>query len=185
MPKYIPFEEATTILYRADRIIVVGCSGGGKSTLSLKMSKIFDLEFLSIDRDVRWLPGWVERDKQQQRAILKKLVQRDRWVMDGSGASSFDIGLPRTDLVIWMRVSRRVRLVGLARRVIKHFGRVRPDMATGCPERLPDKEFLSYIWNFDKSHAPKFVHNIDVHAPDIPVLVINTLAEADHLLGAT
>lgn len=101
MPRYVSLDEAADLLSKVPRVLVVGCSGGGKTTFSGKIAAFRHLEFQSLDRDVRWLPGWIERDRAEQRDIIKQLVQRDRWVMDGSGASSFDIRLPRTELVLW------------------------------------------------------------------------------------
>ncbi len=182
MPNYITPNEAATILPNANRILVIGCSGGGKSTLSQKISTQFKLEYISIDRDVRWLPGWQERNKQQQRQILTQLVQRDRWVMDGSGASTFDIRLPRAELVLWVRVPRYVALMGLTRRVMRYFGSTRPEMAEGCPEPVPDREFLSYIWNFEKLQVPKFVHHLDLYGAQVPVATLKSHREMDNML---
>lgn len=100
MPRYVDLNGAASNLARADRVLVIGCSGGGKTTLSQSIATAFGLEFQSLDRDVRWLPGWKERDRQEQRARIAELTRRSRWVMDGSGASSFDLRLPRTDLVL-------------------------------------------------------------------------------------
>ena len=62
--------QAADHIRGANRILVMGCSGGGKSTLSLKIAARFGLSYVSIDRDVLWLPGWVERGKDAQRAII-------------------------------------------------------------------------------------------------------------------
>ncbi len=182
MPNYITPNDAAKILPNTNRLLVVGCSGGGKSTLSRKISSLLKLEYLSIDRDVRFLPGWVVRDRQEQREMLSQLVQRNHWIMDGSGASTFDIRLPRTELVLWVRVPRYVALIGLAKRILRSFGKVRPDMAAGCPEKLPDREFLSYIWNFEQIHAPKFIQNLDLHGPDIPVVMLKSHREIGEVL---
>ncbi|WP_309083624.1 AAA family ATPase [Chelativorans sp.] len=182
MPRYVALEEAAEMLPRVDRVLVIGCSGGGKTTLSRAIAMKFDLQYQSLDRDVRWLPGWKERDRQEQREILRGLVQRDRWVMDGSGASTFDLRLPRTDMVLWVRVPRRVALVGLARRVLRYYGSVRPDMAEGCPEPLPDRQFLSYIWNFEKRYAPIFVAKIDLYGPKVPVAILRSHEDVARLL---
>lgn len=182
MPNYIELHEAAHSLARAQRILVIGCSGGGKSTLSMKLSAAFDLEYVSFDRDVRWQPGWVSRGKADQRRILERLVQSDRWVMDGTSPSTFDIRLPRTDLLIWIRVARRTALMGMAQRVLKYLGTVRPDMAAGCPERWPDREFLSYIWHFEKKSAPAIVRNLQQCGPDVPVLLLHSRREIDRLL---
>lgn len=174
MPNYITSDVAKSMLPTIKRVQVIGCSGGGKSTLSAILSEKYNLTHIPIDRDVRWLPGWVARSKEEQRKRYRTLVQDETWIMDGTSPSSFDIRLPRTDLVIWVRVQRRVALLGLIKRVVKHFGRTRPDMAKGCNEKLPDYEFLSYIWNFEKRSAPKVVHHMDLHGPNVPVLVLTS-----------
>lgn len=182
MPNYVPIAKAANILSNANRVLVIGCSGGGKTTLSQQISLGRSIPLISIDRDVRWLPGWQERDRVQQRAILSSMVEQERWVMDGSGASTFDIRLPRTELVLWVRVPRYVALSGLASRVVRNYGRVRPLMAEGCPERFPDMEFLSYIWNFEKRHTPKFIQEIDKHGVSVPVCLLNSRMHGDNLL---
>ncbi|QND33524.1 AAA family ATPase [Sinorhizobium meliloti] len=182
MPRHVSSEEAVSLLANAKGVLVIGCSGGGKTTFSAKIAACRDLEFQSLDRDVRWLPGWVERDRAGQRAIIEQLARRERWVMDGSGASSFDIRLVRTDLVLWVRVPRRVALLGLFKRVFRYYGSVRPEMAEGCPEPLPDMDFLSYIWNFEKRYAPLFIKQIDQHGPTVPVAVLRSHREMDLML---
>jgi adenylate kinase family enzyme len=175
-------EHAAEILKGSNRVMVVGCSGGGKSTLSAKLANRFGLEYQSIDRDVRFLPQWRQRDKQQQRMIIEQLVARDRWVMDGSGPSTFAMRLPRTDLVIWIRMPRLLCLYGVAGRVFRHYGSVRPLMAAGCPEPLPDRDFLAYIWNFEKESAPIFIRNFDLYGPQVPVLVLKSRRDVARLL---
>lgn len=182
MPRYVSLAEATNLLAQANRVLVIGCSGGGKTTLSAKIAACRNLEFQSLDRDVRWLPGWVERDRAEQREIIAQLACRARWVMDGSGASSFDLRLPRTELVLWVRVPRYVALFGLLKRVCRYYGSVRPAMAEGCPEPLPDREFLSYIWNFEKRYAPRFIKEIDQHGPNVPVALLSSHREMDAIL---
>ena len=114
--------------------------------------------------------------------MITELVNRDRWVMDGSGSSTFDIRLPRTDLILWVRVPRYMALKGLASRVIRNFGSVRSEMAQGCPEKFPDLEFLSYIWNFERKHAPLFVKNIDKYGSNIPVVILESHSKINSML---
>lgn len=183
MPHYIPLSTACEKLRDAERVLVVGCSGGGKTTLALKIAERFNLKYRSIDRDVYWLPGWRVRDDQEQRAILKNFVMESRWIMDGNNPSTFDLRVPRADLIIWLRIPRVVALVGLARRVLGNFGRARPMMAEGCPEPIPDREFLSYIWNFERNTAPKLVRKIDEFGPAVPTVAIKSRRDFALLIG--
>jgi len=112
VPKYVSYLKAAELLPEVNRVLVIGCSGGGKTTLSVQLANGLSLEYISIDRDVRWMPGWIERDKQKQREMIAELVGRDRWLMDGSGASTFDLRIPRTELILWVRVTRYTALKG-------------------------------------------------------------------------
>lgn len=175
-------EHAASLASKAARIMVVGCSGGGKTTISRGLSDHLGLEYFSIDRDVRWLDGWSQRESGAQRRILQEIVTRDRWLLDGSNPSTFQLRLPRTDLVIWMRIPRLTCLMGVAKRVAANYGTVRPDMADGCPEPLPNREFLSYIWHFEKRHAPVFIRNFELYGPDVPIFQVKSRAQARQLL---
>ncbi len=178
----ITIEEAAERLETANRVLVIGCSGGGKSTLSKALAARFGLEYQSIDRDVRWLPGWRERDPAARLDILKMLVARERWIMDGSNPSTFDLRVPRSDLVIWVRMPRLTCLLGVARRVWRYHGTVRPEMAADCPEPLPDRTFLDYIWNFERKSAPVFIRKLEQHGEGVPLVTLSSRREARRLL---
>lgn len=85
--------------------------------------------------------------------------------------------------MIWIRVPRRVALMGVARRVAANYGKVRVDMADGCPERMPDREFLSYIWTFEQKVAPRIKAGLEKYAPDLPVAVLPARKAGDALLA--
>ena len=98
-------------------------------------------------------------------------------MMDGNNSSSFDLRVPRADLILWVRLPRWRCFWGVARRIAGSYGKVRFGMAEGCPEQLPDREFLSYIWNFERRQAPRFVAGIDAHGPDVPVVILRSHGE--------
>jgi adenylate kinase family enzyme len=179
----IAIDEAAKLLPGVTRILVIGCSGSGKSTLAAKLARLFDLRHISMDKEFFWLPGWVARDRAEIARLVTAAVAEDRWVMDGTNTRTMPVRLPRTHLMIWMRPSRWVSLVGIYRRVLRSYGRVRPEMAQGCPEQLPDREFLSYVWNFEKDQTPKILSVIAEHGPDVPILQLKSHAEVSQLLA--
>ena len=168
---------AASTLLRANRVMVIGCSGGGKSTLAKQISARFGMPYVSMDREFFWLPGWVKRDKAEERRLIAETVAEERWLMDGSGPSTFDLRLPRAELVIWLRLPRWQCLFGVVKRGVRYFGRTRPDMAPGCNERFPDFEFLSYIWTFEQKFVPAILHNITLHGSHVPVIQLKSRAE--------
>ncbi len=175
-------EEAAMLVSKASRISVVGSSGAGKTTLSRAIGRRFGLTHLSMDKEFFWLPGWLARERAEQRQMIAAAIQHDRWIMDGSNPSSFDLRLPRTDLVIWVRISRFTCIWSVLKRVAKSYGKTRPDMAPGCAEQWPDLEFLSYIWNFEKRHAPVFLRNFELYGPQVPIFQVKSRAQARQLL---
>ncbi|MBY5533127.1 AAA family ATPase [Rhizobium leguminosarum] len=174
-------KQAVEHIRTARRILVIGCSGGGKSTLSLKIARRFGLSYISLDRDVFWLPGWVVRDRVEQRTIIASRILEERWIMDGTNPSSLDIRLPRTDFVVWVRMPRLVCIWGAISRWAKWVGRTRPEMAPGCIEKV-DLEFLRFIWTFEEKFAPRLVAGIAAHGPEVPVLQLKSRAQMRGLL---
>lgn len=181
-PNYVSdIDTASSVIKNARRIMVIGCSGGGKSTLSQHLAARFKLTYLSIDRDILWLPGWVERDKAEQRARIVEKTTGDRWVFDGTNPSTFDVRLPRTDIVIWVRMPRLVCLWGVTTRWLRWIGRTRPEMAPGCPEKL-DWQFLNYVWTFEQRFAPRTAAALTQHGPTIPVFQLKSRRQMRALL---
>jgi adenylate kinase family enzyme len=173
--------HAAAALGNSSRVLVIGCSGGGKSTLSQRLSRRFELDYISLDRDVIWLPGWVLRAKAEQLARTKALVARDRWIMDGNTTSTFDIRMPRSDLIIWVRMPRYLNVWGIISRWVKHWGRTRPDMASGCPERV-DWQFFRYVWTWEAVFAPRITSALQQTAGERPVLVLTSRRQMRELL---
>lgn len=179
----IDIDEAATLLPSVSRILVVGCSGSGKSTLAMKLAARFGLRHISMDKEFTWLPGWVLRDRAESNRLLAEALATECWIMDGTSPRTMPMRLPRTELVIWTRPPRWVSLLGLARRVLRYYGTVRPEMAVGCPEPLPDRAFLNYIWNFENDQAPRIVSMMELHAPQVPILQLKSHKETARLLA--
>lgn len=178
---YVAMAEAADKIRHAERILVVGCSGGGKSTLAQRIARRFALTYISNDRDVLWLPGWVQRKGIEQRRIIEELIRQERWIMDGTSTSTFDIRVPRSDIVIWVRMPRSVNIRGILGRWMRYAGRTRPEMAPGCPERM-DWEFFRFVWTWEKELAPAVLAGLAQHAGDKPVLVLKSRRQMRELL---
>lgn len=144
------------------RVVVIGSSGVGKSTFARRLGAITGLPVTHIDQ-LFWFEGWVQRPKRNYFELLSAVVAQDRWIIGGVNPSTLDLRLPRTDLLIWLERGRIPCLWRVARRVATNIGRVRPDMAPGCPEQLPDWEFITYIWTFKTRIAPRIEAAIDRH----------------------
>jgi adenylate kinase family enzyme len=181
-PYVVDIETAASILKNADRVLVIGCSGTGKSTLAQAVAALRGLTYVSMDRDIFWLPGWKHRPREEAIALIKQAVAGPRWIMDGNSPGTLPLRLPRTDIVLWRRPPRRVALSGVFRRWLRFRGKTRPEMAVGCPERLT-ATFLRYIWNFEREEVPQFMEMLALHGRHVPVLMLRTYRDGDELLA--
>lgn len=163
-------------------MLVIGCSGGGKSTLAQALSARLNLPYISMDRAFFWLPGWKLRERSQIRSMIADAVQEDRWIMDGTGHATLDLRLPRAEALIWIRLPRLLCLTRVVLRWIRYAGRSRPEMAEECPEKI-DLEFLRYIWNFEKKQALSIVEGLAKYGPDVSVFVLDSRGDAGRLLA--
>ncbi len=129
--------------------MIIGCGGAGKSTLARQLGQRLELPVVHLDK-LWWKPGWVEAPQEEFDALLASELEKPRWIMDGNFNRTMPQRVAKCDTIIYMDFSRRACLCGVAKRILTSYGKVRPDMAEGCPERL-DVEFLKWIWNYNKN----------------------------------
>jgi len=132
------------------RIVIIGCPGSGKSTLARELGEKLNLTVVHLDR-LWWTKGWENVSMEEFDARLENALKLDSWIIDGNYSRTMDARLEKCDTIIWLDYSRWACLRGMFQRVILNHGKVRPDMAEGCPERF-DLEFIKYIWNFNKNN---------------------------------
>ncbi len=94
-----------------------------------------------------WRPGWEPTDIPRRRTRVTELVAADRWVLDGNYGGSLDLRLPRTELIVFLDLPRRVTIPRVLRRWARWRGRTRPDMHPGCLERVTG-DFVAWLWRF-------------------------------------
>jgi adenylate kinase family enzyme len=163
------------------RIVILGCSGTGKSTLAQELGTRLDLPVIHLD-SLFWKPGWVESERPAFRDRVALVAEQERWVMDGNYGVTFPARLPRADLIVLMQRSRLTCLSRAIGRSVRLWGRSRPDLAEGCPERF-DIVLWRYIWNYPRDSAPKTEAAIARLAPQTPIVRLTSDAETAAFLA--
>ena len=126
-----------------ERILIIGCSCSGKSTLARAMGEKLGLPVVHLDQ-LWWREGWENVSIEEFDRKLERVLTRDSWIMDGNYARTMDARIARCDSLIYLDFSRWACLWGMVQRVFRNYGKVRPDMSPGCPERF-DWEFVKWI----------------------------------------
>lgn len=132
-----------------ERIMIIGCGGSGKSTLAQQLGQKLGLPVVHLDK-LFWTPGWVSIPKDEFDRVHEEAISKDKWIIDGNFDRTIPVRLQRCDTVIYLDFSRFACLMGVLKRVLTTYGKVRPDMGEGCPERI-DLDFLKWVWNFNKN----------------------------------
>jgi adenylate kinase family enzyme len=135
------------------RILIVGCPGSGKSTVARRLAALSRLPLIHLDQ-LYWLPGWVEPEKARWRQRLEEALAGPEWIIDGNYGGTLGLRLLAAEAVVVLDLPRWLCVLRVLRRVVTGWGRTRPDMAAGCPERL-QWDFLRYIWNFRSRQFPQ------------------------------
>lgn len=136
-----------------ERIVIIGCGGAGKSTLARQLGEKLDIPVVHLDK-LFWRPDWVQVSREEFDKLHREALAREKWILDGNFDRTMEERIQRSDTVIYLDFSRFACLMGVCKRVLTTYGKVRPDMGEGCPERI-DWEFLKWVWDFNKNKREK------------------------------
>ena len=164
------------------RILAMGSSGSGKSTFARRLSEITGIPMVSLDA-LYWKPGWMPSDATEFGQRVTEAARRPRWIIDGNYISqgAGDLRRRAADVVVWFDLPRRTCMVGILTRIATSYGRVRPEMAEGCPERI-DTEFFKYVWTYRRRQRPKLLNYFEGLRSDQPLIRFTNRKQAARYL---
>ncbi|WP_025026938.1 DNA topology modulation protein [Caldalkalibacillus mannanilyticus] len=135
-----------------EKVLVLGCSGSGKSTFSQQLGELTGLPVVHLD-SLFWKPGWVSSDESEWNETIEQLLKKDRYILDGNYSRTLEERLKEADSVFYFDFPRYLCFYRAIKRRVQNHGVTRPDMREGCIEKI-DVEFLLWIWNFNKRNRP-------------------------------
>jgi energy-coupling factor transporter ATP-binding protein EcfA2 len=109
--------DPATSLRGCERILVLGRTGSGKTTLARQLSAALSVEHVELDAlyfgpDFTTVPLHVLRQRTGQ------AIGGDRWVTDGNKRAVRDLVWPRADTVVWLDYPLAVCLWRLGKRAV-------------------------------------------------------------------
>ncbi len=138
------------------RIVVLGVTGSGKSTLSQALAALYDLHYIELD-NLFWKPNWTMSDDEEFLSKVKtELDKSDCWVVDGN---YMRVGAPyiwqRADTFIWLDYPLYVNYWRLWKRTWGRFLK---------REKLWDAENTESLWKHFLTKDSLFYYAASSHA---------------------
>lgn len=103
------------------KVAVFGNAGGGKSTLSKRLSQITGLPLHILDK-IQYQSGGIEVTQEDYKHIHEKILVTDRWIIDGFGSME----------TLWLRLNEADTLVFVDLPLYVHFWWVTKRLIRAC-----------------------------------------------------
>src|SRR2546430_9264753 len=97
------------------RLVVVGTSGSGKTTMAVRLARALDVPHVELDA-LQHGPNWEQATDAQLRERAAGATTGEGWVVDGNYSAVRDVVWPRATAVIWLDYDRGVVMRRGARR---------------------------------------------------------------------
>ena len=83
------------------RVLVMGCPGAGKARLAARLGHITDLDVYHI-KDDRFSEKHTEDEKAAWMEAVRKIVEKDSWIIEGTQSISYKMRMDRADTVFFI-----------------------------------------------------------------------------------
>ncbi len=157
------------------RILILGCSGSGKSTFARALAARTGLPVVHLD-NLWWRADGSHISRDEFDRTLAGLLEGERWILDGDYSRTYEVRLRAADTVVFLDYPEDVCMDGIRRRV----GEERPDMP--WKESTLDPELVAMVKNFATDNRPVLLSLFQKY-PEKQVITFTSREEADRWLS--
>ena len=90
----------------ANKILVVGCVGSGKSTYAKKLGKKLNIPVYGIDEIVHDDVKGIRRSLDEQKRLINEVDSNDKWIIEGALREELYFLLDMADQIIMIDLER-------------------------------------------------------------------------------
>ena len=110
-----PQRDPTDTLAACERILILGGTGSGKTTLARELAAALHVPHVELD-SLYFGPEFSTAPLPLLRERTSAAIAGDRWVTDGNKRAVRDLVWPRADTIVWLDYPLALRLWRLAKR---------------------------------------------------------------------
>ena len=156
------------------KIIVIGCPGSGKSTLSRALHHKTDIPLYHLDM-MYWNTDKSTVEKSVFLERLSAVLEKDEWIVDGNYTSTMELRIQACDTVIFLDYPLDICLNGVKERK----GKARDDMP--WIESEEDAEFIEFIKSYHDQQRPRVMNLLEKYG-EKNIIIFNSREQADEFL---
>lgn len=154
-----------------EKIIVLGCSGSGKSTFSRKLHEKTGLPLFHLD-NIWWRADRTHIPREEFDRKLGELLRGERWIIDGDYSRTYEVRFAACDTVIFLDFPTDVCMDGILERV----GKPRADIP--WTENRLDPELVALVEKYRDENRPTVLELIAKYRKN-RTLIFHTRQQAD------
>ena len=157
------------------KVIVIGCPGSGKSTVSRALHNKTGIPLYHLDM-MYWNADKTTVEKSVFLERLSVVLAKDEWIIDGNYGSTMELRMAACDTVIFLDYPLYVCLDGIKER----HGKPRSDMP--WIETEEDAEFIEFIKSYSEQQKPKVLELLEKYG-DKNIVIFKSREQADAFLN--
>ena len=157
------------------KVIVIGCPGSGKSTVSRTLHNKTGIPLYHLDM-MYWNADKTTVEKSVFLERLSAVLEKDEWIIDGNYGSTMELRMVACDTVIFLDYPLEICLDGIKERR----GKPRSDMP--WIETEEDAEFIEFIKNYEEQQKPKVLELLEKYS-DKNIVIFKSREEANAFLN--
>jgi adenylate kinase family enzyme len=93
--------ESFSVFEPPSRIVIVGTTCSGKTTLARKLASLLSVDHIELDQ-LHWRENWTEAPLQEFRLSVDAATDRSSWIVDGNYSVVRDIVWRKATHIIWL-----------------------------------------------------------------------------------
>jgi len=137
------------------RAVVIGNSGGGKSTLARRLGSARKCRHVEID-GLMWRPGWQLTPVETYNAEHARLIAEENWIIDGLGRrESIPARLARATDIVLVDMPLWMHFWLAAERQIRWSSGTIENPPAGLTKMPPTEGLFRTIWEVDQEWMPE------------------------------
>lgn len=160
------------------KVIVIGCSGSGKSVFSRSFANLTGLPLYHLD-NIWWREDGSNISREEFDARLGEILGTDAWVIDGNYNRTMERRMAMCDTVIFFDLPADVCIEGIKARK----GKTRSDMPWKDAPEDDDAEFMAFVRGYNRTHRPRVLELLKKYK-DKKIIVFNTREESEKFLDS-